>query len=89
MPKRSASAAFANDDSDAPAVMRIAELTNNANVKSEIESSTIEYLRQKFMAGREGKYGCLSEFEDGTEGVTCPALTSYSWRRDWTIPLPK
>ena len=42
-------------------MINIAELTNNANVKSDIDSSAIEYLRQNFIAGREGKYGCLSE----------------------------
>jgi hypothetical protein len=60
--------------------MRIAELTNNANVKSDIESSAIEYLRQELIAAREGKYGSLSENDVSTDGATFPAFTSYSMR---------
>lgn len=54
MPKRSASAAELTDDREAPATMRMALFTKRANVKSEIASSAIEYLRQKFMAESEG-----------------------------------
>jgi hypothetical protein len=54
IPKRSAVAAEELEDRAEPATIRIALLTKRANVKREIESSAIEYLRQKFMAGREG-----------------------------------
>ena len=54
MPKRSALAADETDERDAPATIRMALFTKRANVKREIASSAMEYLRQKFIAGREG-----------------------------------
>lgn len=42
MPKRSADAASAVPESEAPATMSMAELTKRAKVKREIVSSTIE-----------------------------------------------
>jgi hypothetical protein len=62
--------------------MRIALLTKRAKVKRDIANSAIEYLRQKLIAGREGKYGIFSSFVVLTAGFTMPALTSYSLSRD-------
>lgn len=88
MPKRSADAAELLDEREAPATMRIALLTKSANVKRVIDSSATEYLRQNLIAGRDGWYFCSSELLK-VEAGTRPALTSYSWRRAWTIPLPR
>jgi hypothetical protein len=81
IPKRSAVAAEELEDRAEPATIRIALLMKRANVKREIESSAIEYLRLKFIAGREGWYADLVEVELGSWGVLRPAAMSYSRRR--------
>ena len=85
---------------EAPAVIRMAELTKRANVKREMPSSMMEYLRQLLMARRDGRYfstlvvdsseevaGWVSGFE--AEVVLGRWLSSKFLRRDCTIPLPR
>lgn len=54
IPKMSAVRASGLPYNEAPATMRMAELTNSAKVKSDSASSVMEYLRQCLMAAREG-----------------------------------
>lgn len=74
MEKRSASsvACPGRFDSEAPETMRIAELTKSANVKRDIPSSMIEYVRQDLMAERDGRY--LGASSSSAFGRSCPSL---------------
>ena len=53
--KREASEAPGSEEREEPATMRIALLTKRANVKREMASSKVEYVRQDLMAAREGR----------------------------------
>lgn len=54
MPKMSAEEAVGLEEREEPATIRMAEFTKRANVKREMLSSMIEYLRANLMAAREG-----------------------------------
>lgn len=92
MAKREASAAAPLFESDAPATMRMALLTNRAKVKREIARSTMEYLRQKRMAAREGRYFSLlavSSVRSAASSAGLLCASSYSYSRGCTRPLPR
>jgi hypothetical protein len=93
MLKRDALSALAKAGED-PATMRMAEFTKRAKVKRDKASSNTEYLRQNFMAARDGWYNGFSDESDESncscDGTTTwPFLISYSSRRGWTMPEPR
>lgn len=97
MPKMSASNASGFLYSEAPATMRMAELTKRANVNRARASSVMEYLRECLMAASDGMYVALSwksswesedEEETGSSGKR-PCLVSYSRSLGWTMPEPR
>ena len=97
IPKREAVDASGLPYREAPATMRMAELTNRAKVKSEVESSTIEYLRQLRMTRGEGWYFSDVSVPRLVVVVVLPVVgggrrlaASSNWRRrGWTMPEPR